>query len=204
MASGDFESREVRHRLNTVQTFPVVYFARRLAFPTTPEGKGRYQQGAPGGGGVFTDTLGPFSPGGLDFVLGKSYLTVKQKNHAIQKGVIFAMMREKGEFRMLNEIGMAAFEESVRSQIEEERSSRNMTESSLGKLAFPHVADARRKVQSIRKGQGAGENRKPQQLRGTDILNLCEAVGLPWKKVFDQAIKYAERVQEEARLAAIK
>ena len=31
------------------------------------------------------------------------------------------MMREKGDFRMLNEIGMAAFEESVRSQIEEER-----------------------------------------------------------------------------------
>ena len=54
------------------------------------------------------------------------------------------MMREKGDFRMLNEIGMAAFEESVRSQIEEERSSRGMTESSLGKLAFPHVADARR------------------------------------------------------------
>ena len=114
------------------------------------------------------------------------------------------MMREKGDFRMLNEIGMAAFEESVRSQIEEERSSRGMTESSLGKLAFPHVADARRKVQSIRKGQGAGENRKPQQLRGTDISNLCEAVGLSWKKVFDQAIKHAERVQEEARLTAIR
>ena len=87
------------------------------------------------------------------------------------------MMREKGVVYMLNEIGMAAFEESVRSQ---------------------------RKVQSIRKGQGSGENRKPQQLRGTDILNLCEAVGLSWKKVFDHAIKHAERVQEEARLAAIK
>ena len=114
------------------------------------------------------------------------------------------MMREKGVVYMLNEIGMAAFEESVRSQIESERSSRNMTEAALGKLAFPHVADARRKVQSIRKGQGSGENRKPQQLRGTDILNLCEAVGLSWKKVFDLAIKHAERVQEEARLAAIK
>ena len=165
----------------------------------------------PSGRGRVTPGVAARSPGqrlvvrgALDFLLGKSYLLVKRKNYADKKGVIFAMVREKGEFHMLNEIGMAAFEESVRMQVEEERSSRGMTESSLGKLAFPHVADARRKVQSIRKGQGAGENRKPQQLRGTDILNLCEAVGLSWKKVFSQAIQYAEKVQEDARLASIK
>ena len=41
------------------------------------------------------------------------------------------MMREKGDFRMLNEIGMAAFEESVRSQIEEERNLRSESWRSL-------------------------------------------------------------------------
>lgn len=88
----------------------------------------------------------------------------------------------EGGLSMFNETGMIAFEDAVRRLLEERRAQLNMTELALGKLAFPHVADPRRKVQSIRKGQGAGDKRKPQQFRGTDILNLCEALGLNLEK----------------------
>ena len=76
-------------------------------------------------------------------------------------------------------------------------SARHLTEQALGSLAFPHVADSRRKVQSIRKGQGSGENRKPQQLRMTDVMNLLAALGLPWEKVIKQAFADAETAQKE-------
>lgn len=112
------------------------------------------------------------------------------------------MSMGKGVLQVLNETGMVAFEEAIRQALEERRAQLNMTELALGKLAFPHVADARRKVQSIRKGQGKPDengNRKPQQLRGTDILNLCEALGLSWDKVMKQAKSEAEKAQEEER-----
>lgn len=105
---------------------------------------------------------------------------------------------------MLNEIGMTVFEETVRQILEERRSQLNMTEQALGVLAFPHVADSRRKVQSIRKGQGTGANRKPQQLRGTDIINMCEALGLAWKEVIKKGLEAAKTAQEEARLTAVE
>ncbi len=114
------------------------------------------------------------------------------------------MSREKGVFQVLNEKGMAVFEDTVRQTLEERRAQLNMTEQALGVLAFPHVADSRRKVQSIRKGQGSGANRKPQQLRGTDILNMCEALGLPWKEVIGKGLENAKIAQEVDRLAAIK
>ncbi len=122
----------------------------------------------------------------------------------MSKRGIFAMSREKGVFQVLNEKGMAVFEDTVRQTLEERRAQLNMTEQALGVLAFPHVADSRRKVQSIRKGQGSGANRKPQQLRGTDILNMCEALGLPWKEVIGKGLENAKIAQEVDRLAAIK
>ena len=105
---------------------------------------------------------------------------------------------------MLNETGMTVFENAVRRILEERRIELHMTELALGRLAFPHVADPRRKVQSIRRGQGTGEKRKPQQFRGTDILNMCEALGLNWGKVIRQAREEADAVQEQERLAAVR
>lgn len=110
----------------------------------------------------------------------------------------------KEDSQMLNEQGMAAFENAIRQIFETRRTELNMTEQALGLLAFPHVVDGRRKVQSIRKGQGAGDKRKPQQLRGTDILNLCEALGLSWKKVIADALEAAKQTQDAARLEAIQ
>ena len=110
------------------------------------------------------------------------------------------MSIQKGAIQVLNEEGMAVFENAVRRTLEERRSELNMTEQALGVLAFPHVIDSRRKVQSIRKGQGSKGKRKPQQLRGTDILNLCEALGLQWKKVIANALEEAKQAQEIARL----
>ena len=109
----------------------------------------------------------------------------------------FAMIGGKGDMQVLNETGMAAFEESIRKALEERRKVIGMTEQALGSLAFPHVADSRRKVQSIRKGQGSGENRKPQQIRMTDVMNLLAALGLPWEKVIKQAFADAETAQKE-------
>ena len=111
------------------------------------------------------------------------------------------MSKEKGATLVLNEEGMAVFENAIRRTLEERRSELNMTEQALGVLAFPHVIDSRRKVQSIRKGQGSKDKRKPQQLRGTDILNLCEALGLQWKKVVADALEEARKAQEATRLA---
>ena len=99
--------------------------------------------------------------------------------------------------QVLNETGMVAFEESIRKALEERRTVIGMTEQALGSLAFSHVADSRRKVQSIRKGQGSGENRKPQQLRMTDVMNLCAALGLPWADAIKQALAEADRAQKE-------
>lgn len=114
------------------------------------------------------------------------------------------MSKGKGVLQVLNETGMTVFEDTVRRTLEERRALLNMTEQALGVLAFPHVADSRRKVQSIRKGQGSGQNRKPQQLRGTDILNMCEALGLPWKEVIGKGLDEAKAVQEAARRASLE
>ena len=105
---------------------------------------------------------------------------------------------------VLNEKGMVIFEDTIRNTLEERRFQLNMTEQALGVLAFPHVIDSRRKVQSIRKGQGSGENRKPQQLRGTDILNMCEALGLSWKEVISKGLEEAKLIQEAERIATAK
>ncbi len=109
-----------------------------------------------------------------------------------------------GGGKMLNETGMLAFESAIRKIFEERRKQLNMTELALGRLAFPHVADPRRKIQSIRKGQGGGEKRKPQQLRGADIVNLCEALGLSWEKTIKQAKNEADSEQEKERLENAK
>lgn len=107
------------------------------------------------------------------------------------------MVVGKKEFVMLNESGMIAFEQSVRDTLEARRAAIGMSEQALGKLAFPFVADSRRKVQSIRKGQGSGENRKPQNLRLADVMNLCVALGLSWEKVVKKAEQDAETAQQE-------
>ena len=106
------------------------------------------------------------------------------------------MVAGKKEIDMLNESGMIAFEQSVRDSLEERRAAIGMSEQALGKLAFPFVADSRRKVQSIRKGQGSGENRKPQNLRLADVMNLCVALGLSWDKVIKKAQQDAEEAQQ--------
>ncbi len=105
---------------------------------------------------------------------------------------------------MLNETGIHVFENALRDIFEERRKMLNMTELALGKLAFPYIADPRRKIQSIRRGQGRGDKRKPQQFRGSDILNLCEALGLSWEKTIRQAKAMADSEVERERLENVK
>ena len=80
----------------------------------------------------------------------------------------FAMIGGKGDMQVLNETGMAAFEESIRKALEERRKVIGMTEQALGSLGFPHVADS-----------------------------LLAALGLPWEKVIKQAFADAETAQKE-------
>ncbi len=55
----------------------------------------------------------------------------------------------------------------------------------LGEQAFGWVTYPNMKIQVI-KGKGG---KKPQQLRFTDIVNLCEALGLSWVDVCKEAVK---------------
>ena len=47
------------------------------------------------------------------------------------------MIGGKGDMQVLNETGMAAFEESIRKALEERRKVIGITEQALGSLAFP-------------------------------------------------------------------
>ena len=94
---------------------------------------------------------------------------------------------------MFTEKQMDDFESAVRSILEGKRTEQKMSEADLGAKAFPHAKDSRRKVQSIRKGQGAGANRKPQKLRLPEVMNLCEALSVDFFEVIYEAKKQASK-----------
>ena len=90
---------------------------------------------------------------------------------------------------MLSQEDMVLLEQHIREAIfaEQERvgrSDRNLSAQAFGFLKTPHM-----KIQAIK----GGPERKPQQLRFGDILNLCEALGLPWRKVCEDAIKAVKK-----------
>ena len=62
------------------------------------------------------------------------------------------------------------------------------TDKALGEQAFPWVSSPIMKIQRF-KGRGST---KPQQMRLTDLMNLCEALGLSWSEVAKNAVKKAK------------
>ena len=78
---------------------------------------------------------------------------------------------------------MDAFENAVRAIIKGQRAKLNMSDETVGKIAFSFMPRQRTKVQALLVGQGAGKYRKPQRMRTPDLMNLCEALGLKWQDV---------------------
>ena len=82
---------------------------------------------------------------------------------------------------------MDEFDNAVRTVLKAQQEKLNLTDDSVGKIAFGFMGGRRTKVQAIFVGQGADKYRKPQRLRLTDVMNLSEALGLPFKEVIRQA-----------------
>ena len=86
---------------------------------------------------------------------------------------------------MLNNEEMALLDSLLMEKIEAEQSRVKRTDQQLGEQAFGWLKSPKMKIQSI-KGYG---DRKAQQLRLADYLNLCEALGLSWVDICKEAIK---------------
>lgn len=81
---------------------------------------------------------------------------------------------------------MDAFEERIRIILKRRQTELNMSDDTVGKMAFSFMPVQRTKVQALLVGQGAGKYRKPQRMRTPDLMNLCEALGLKWDEVIKQ------------------
>lgn len=81
------------------------------------------------------------------------------------------------------------FENAIREKLRERKRELSITDERLGRLAFPYMPYPRTKVSAILTGQGRPGQRKPQTLHLTDVLLLCEALGLSWQTVIRDAFK---------------
>lgn len=86
---------------------------------------------------------------------------------------------------MLNKDDMDKVDACILNQLVKKQEAIGTTDKALGEQAFSWVAYPNMKIQVI-KGKGG---KKPQQLRFTDIVNLCEALGLSWVEVCKGAVK---------------
>ena len=86
---------------------------------------------------------------------------------------------------MLNKDDMDKVDACILGQLVTKQEAIGTTDKALGEQAFNWVTYPNMKIQVI-KGKGG---KKPQQLRFTDIVNLCEALGLSWVDVCKEGIK---------------
>ena len=86
---------------------------------------------------------------------------------------------------MLNKEDMDKVDACILDQLVEKQEAIGTTDKALGEQAFGWVTYPNMKIQVI-KGKGG---KKPQQLQFTDIVNLCEALGLSWVDVCKEAVK---------------
>jgi hypothetical protein len=83
---------------------------------------------------------------------------------------------------------MEDFEEAARVILRARQEQLKMSDETVGKIAYGFMAGSRTKVQALLVGQGAGKYRKPQRMRTSDLMNLCEAVGLPFSQLVKDAL----------------
>lgn len=86
---------------------------------------------------------------------------------------------------MMNLEEMALLDSILVKVIQDEQERVKRTDQLLGQQAFGWMKSPKMKLQAI-KGFG---DKKPQQLRFADYINLCEALGLSWVDVGREAIK---------------
>lgn len=86
---------------------------------------------------------------------------------------------------MMNFEEMALLDSILIKSIQGEQERAKRTDQLLGQQAFGWMKSPKMKLQAI-KGFG---DKKPQQLRLADFINLCEALGLSWQEEIRSAIK---------------
>lgn len=86
---------------------------------------------------------------------------------------------------MMNFEEMALLDSILIKAIQNEQERVKRTDQLLGQQAFGWMKSPKMKLQAI-KGFG---DKKPQQLRLADYINLCEALGLNWADVCREALK---------------
>lgn len=90
---------------------------------------------------------------------------------------------------MITQDDAELFEASIRQQLIERKKELGFSDERLGKVAFPYMPAPKGKVSNMLSGQGKPGKRKPQQLRFTDVIAMCEALGLAWEKVGRNAMR---------------
>lgn len=91
---------------------------------------------------------------------------------------------------MMNFEEMALLDSILIKAIQDEQERVKRTDQLLGQQAFGWMKSPKMKLQAI-KGFG---DKKPQQLRLADYINLCEALGLSWVDVGRDALKAVKAV----------
>ena len=93
---------------------------------------------------------------------------------------------------MLTKDGMVIFDDAIRTQLAARQKELKLSDKALGQMAFPFMGNPLGKVRSILIAQGAGEDKKPQNLRMADLVNLCQALVLNLHDVIRMGLKQAD------------
>lgn len=93
---------------------------------------------------------------------------------------------------MLTKDGMVIFDDAIRTQLAARQKELRLSDKALGQMAFPFMGNPLGKVRSILIAQGAGEDKKPQNLRMADLVNLCQALGLNLHDVIRMGLKQTD------------
>lgn len=91
---------------------------------------------------------------------------------------------------MMNFEEMALLDSFLIKVVQEAQEGAKRTDQLLGQQAFGWMKSPKMKLQAI-KGFG---DKKPQQLRLADFINLCEALGLSWQDEIKKALKALKEI----------
>lgn len=94
---------------------------------------------------------------------------------------------------MLTKEDMEQVEACILQRILEKQELIRTTDKALGEQAFPWLEHPIMKIQRL-KGKGG---QQPQQIRLTDLMNLCEALGLSWVDVGREALKEVKAAKKK-------
>ena len=94
---------------------------------------------------------------------------------------------------MLTKEEMDSVDNALREKFSEEQVRLGKSDEYIGSLAFGWVKSPRMKMQAIK----GASSKKAQQMRLTDVINLCEALGLSWVDEVRTALKIVKKKVSE-------